>query len=62
MELLYVNNCDSGPDTPTREFIPSHPMTEASEGAGDLESAGNTVRDRDYMLPPAGLSSRMGSM
>ncbi|XDV52526.1 hypothetical protein PO909_021246, partial [Leuciscus waleckii] len=62
MELLYVNNCDSGPDTPTRDFIPLHPMTETSEGAGDLESAGNTVRDRDYMLPPAGLSSRMGSI
>ncbi|XP_050955428.1 kinesin-like protein KIF21B isoform X7 [Labeo rohita] len=63
MELLYVNNCDSGPDTPTRDFsVPLHPMAETSEGAGDLESAGNTVRDRDYMLPPAGLSSRMGSI
>uniref|UniRef100_A0A672QEZ4 Kinesin family member 21A n=1 Tax=Sinocyclocheilus grahami TaxID=75366 RepID=A0A672QEZ4_SINGR len=52
MELLYVNNCDSGPDTPTRDFsVPLHPMAETSEGAGDLESAGNTVRDRDYMLP-----------
>uniref|UniRef100_A0A8C1C6J8 Kinesin family member 21A n=1 Tax=Cyprinus carpio carpio TaxID=630221 RepID=A0A8C1C6J8_CYPCA len=62
MELLYVNNCDSGPDTPTRDFsVPLHPMAETSEGAGDLESAGNTVRDRDYMLPTAGLSSRMGS-
>lgn len=62
MELLYVNNCETGQDTPTRDFIPLHPMTETSEGAGDLESAGNTVRDRDYMLPSAGLSSRMGSM
>uniref|UniRef100_A0A8C1C6U8 Kinesin family member 21A n=1 Tax=Cyprinus carpio carpio TaxID=630221 RepID=A0A8C1C6U8_CYPCA len=63
MELLYVNNCDSGPDTPTRDFsVPLHPMAETSEGAGDLESAGNTVRDRDYMLPTAGLSSRMGSI
>uniref|UniRef100_A0A672QEX0 Kinesin family member 21A n=1 Tax=Sinocyclocheilus grahami TaxID=75366 RepID=A0A672QEX0_SINGR len=54
MELLYVNNCDSGPDTPTRDFsVPLHPMAETSEGAGDLESAGNTVRDRDYMLPTA---------
>uniref|UniRef100_A0A672QE90 Kinesin family member 21A n=1 Tax=Sinocyclocheilus grahami TaxID=75366 RepID=A0A672QE90_SINGR len=61
MELLYVNNCDSGPDTPTRDFsVPLHPMAETSEGAGDLESAGNTVRDRDYMLPTACLSSRMG--
>uniref|UniRef100_A0A672QAN0 Kinesin family member 21A n=1 Tax=Sinocyclocheilus grahami TaxID=75366 RepID=A0A672QAN0_SINGR len=60
MELLYVNNCDSGPDTPTRDFsVPLHPMAETSEVSGDLESAGNTVRDRDYMLPPAGLSSRM---
>uniref|UniRef100_A0A671QEN4 Kinesin-like protein KIF21A n=1 Tax=Sinocyclocheilus anshuiensis TaxID=1608454 RepID=A0A671QEN4_9TELE len=43
MELLYVNNCDSGPDTPTRDFsVPLHPMAETSEGAGDLESAGNT--------------------
>uniref|UniRef100_A0A673GBG8 Kinesin-like protein KIF21A n=1 Tax=Sinocyclocheilus rhinocerous TaxID=307959 RepID=A0A673GBG8_9TELE len=63
MELLYVNNCDSGPDTPTRDFsVPLHPMAETFEGAGDLESAGNTVRDRDYMLPAAGLSSRMGSI
>uniref|UniRef100_A0A8C1VXK1 Kinesin family member 21A n=1 Tax=Cyprinus carpio TaxID=7962 RepID=A0A8C1VXK1_CYPCA len=63
MELLYVNNCDSGPDTPTRDFsVPLHPMAETSELAGDLESAGNTVRDRDYMLPPAGLSSRMGTI
>uniref|UniRef100_A0A8C1VZ52 Kinesin family member 21A n=1 Tax=Cyprinus carpio TaxID=7962 RepID=A0A8C1VZ52_CYPCA len=57
MELLYVNNCDSGPDTPTRDFsVPLHPMAETSELAGDLESAGNTVRDRDYMLPPAGFN------
>ncbi|XP_052400035.1 kinesin-like protein KIF21A isoform X1 [Carassius gibelio] len=63
MELLYVNNCDSGPDTPARDFsVPLHPMTETSEVAGDLESAGNTVRDRDYMLPPASLSSRMGTI
>ncbi|XP_043083991.1 kinesin-like protein KIF21A isoform X2 [Puntigrus tetrazona] len=63
MELLYVNNFDSGPDTPTRDFsVPLHPMAETSEGAGDLESAGNTVRDRDYMLPTAGLSSRMGNI
>uniref|UniRef100_A0A671LMC8 Kinesin-like protein KIF21A n=1 Tax=Sinocyclocheilus anshuiensis TaxID=1608454 RepID=A0A671LMC8_9TELE len=63
MELLYVNNCDSGPDTPTRDFsVPLHPMAETSEVSGDLESTGNTVRDRDYMLPPAGLSSRMGTM
>ncbi|XP_058623065.1 kinesin-like protein KIF21A isoform X1 [Onychostoma macrolepis] len=63
MELLYVNNCDSGPDTPTRDFsVPLHPMAETSEGAADLESAGNTVRDRDYMLPTVGLSSRMGSI
>ncbi|XP_026059104.1 kinesin-like protein KIF21B isoform X5 [Carassius auratus] len=63
MELLYVNNCDSGPDTPTRDFsVPLHPMHETSEGAGDLESPGNTVRDRDYMLPTPGLSSRMGSI
>uniref|UniRef100_A0A672QAW5 Kinesin family member 21A n=1 Tax=Sinocyclocheilus grahami TaxID=75366 RepID=A0A672QAW5_SINGR len=63
MELLYVNNCDSGPDTPTRDFsVPLHPMAETSEVSGDLESAGNTVRDRDYMLPPAGLSSRMGTI
>uniref|UniRef100_A0A671LIZ6 Kinesin-like protein KIF21A n=1 Tax=Sinocyclocheilus anshuiensis TaxID=1608454 RepID=A0A671LIZ6_9TELE len=58
MELLYVNNCDSGPDTPTRDFsVPLHPMAETSEVSGDLESTGNTVRDRDYMLPPAGFSS-----
>ncbi len=63
MELLYVNNCDSGPETPTRDFsVPLHPMAEASEGTADMESAGNTVRDRDYMLSTAGLSSRMGSM
>uniref|UniRef100_A0A671LP78 Kinesin-like protein KIF21A n=1 Tax=Sinocyclocheilus anshuiensis TaxID=1608454 RepID=A0A671LP78_9TELE len=63
MELLYVNNCDSGPDTPTRDFsVPLHPMAETSEVSGDLESTGNTVRDRDYMLPPAGLSSRMGTI
>ncbi|XP_073669362.1 kinesin-like protein KIF21A isoform X2 [Paramisgurnus dabryanus] len=55
MELLYVNNCDCGPETPL------HPMSETIEGTGDLESAGNTVRDRDYMLP-AGLTSRMGSI
>uniref|UniRef100_A0A672QB97 Kinesin family member 21A n=1 Tax=Sinocyclocheilus grahami TaxID=75366 RepID=A0A672QB97_SINGR len=38
MELLYVNNCDSGPDTPTRDFsVPLHPMAETSEVSGDLE-------------------------
>lgn len=63
MELLYLNNCDSGTDTTSRDFsVPLHSMAETSEGAADLESAGNTVRDRDYMLHTAGLSSRMGSM
>lgn len=63
MELLYVNNCDSGQDTPTRDFaVPLHPMAETCEGSGDLESAGNTVRDRDYTPSPAGLTSRMGGM
>ncbi|XP_051975448.1 kinesin-like protein KIF21A isoform X6 [Xyrauchen texanus] len=63
MELLYLNNCDSGPDTPTKDFsIPLHTMAETSEGVIDMESAGNTIRDRDYMLPPVGLSSRMGSI
>ncbi|XP_017555514.2 kinesin-like protein KIF21A isoform X2 [Pygocentrus nattereri] len=59
MELLYANNCDSGPDTPSGDFTgPLHPMAETPEG--DLESAGNAVRD--YMVPSAGLSSRMGSI
>ncbi|XP_051547987.1 kinesin-like protein KIF21A isoform X4 [Myxocyprinus asiaticus] len=63
MELLYVNNCDSGPDTPTKDLsIPLHTMAETSEGVIDMESAGNTVRDRDYMLPPVGMSSRMESI
>ncbi|XP_066522996.1 kinesin-like protein KIF21A isoform X3 [Hoplias malabaricus] len=57
MELLYANNCDSGPDTPSGEFSgPLHPMAETPEG--DMETAGNTVRD--YMVP--GLSTRMGSI
>ncbi|XP_036431873.1 kinesin-like protein KIF21A isoform X1 [Colossoma macropomum] len=59
MELLYANNCDSGPDTPSGDFTgPLHPVAETPEG--DLESAGNAVRD--YMVPSAGLSSRMGSI
>ncbi|XP_056595316.1 kinesin-like protein KIF21A isoform X3 [Triplophysa dalaica] len=58
MELLYVNNSDYGPDTP----VSVHPMSETSDGTADLESAGNTVRDRDYMLPPSSLSSRMGNI
>ncbi|KAL7858261.1 hypothetical protein AOLI_G00183630 [Acnodon oligacanthus] len=59
MELLYANNCDSGPDTPSGDFTgPLHPMAETPEG--DLESAGNAVRD--YMVPSVGLSSRMGSI
>lgn len=58
MELLYVNNGDYGPDT----AVSVHPMSETSDGTADLESAGNTVRDRDYMLPPSSLSSRMGNM
>ncbi|XP_073799503.1 kinesin-like protein KIF21A isoform X6 [Danio rerio] len=60
MELLYV---DSGQDAATKDFtIPLHPMAETSEGSGELESAGNTVRDRDYMPSPAGLTSRMGGI
>uniref|UniRef100_A0AAR2L2I9 Kinesin motor domain-containing protein n=1 Tax=Pygocentrus nattereri TaxID=42514 RepID=A0AAR2L2I9_PYGNA len=54
MELLYANNCDSGPDTPSGDFTgPLHPMAETPEG--DLESAGNAVRD--YMVPSAGFNS-----
>ncbi|XP_072526461.1 kinesin-like protein KIF21A isoform X2 [Salminus brasiliensis] len=61
MELLYANSCDSGPDTPSGEFTgPLHPMAETPEGSTDLESAGNAVRD--YMVPSAGFSSRMGSI
>ncbi|XP_049330601.1 kinesin-like protein KIF21A isoform X4 [Astyanax mexicanus] len=61
MELLYANSCDSGPDTQSGDFAgPLHPMAETPEGPSDLESAGNAVRD--YMVPTAGFSSRMGSI
>uniref|UniRef100_A0A8B9GYG9 Kinesin family member 21A n=1 Tax=Astyanax mexicanus TaxID=7994 RepID=A0A8B9GYG9_ASTMX len=61
MELLYANSCDSGPDTPSGDFAgPLHPTAETPEGPSDLESAGNAVRD--YMVPTAGFSSRMGSI
>uniref|UniRef100_A0A4W4E6A5 Kinesin motor domain-containing protein n=1 Tax=Electrophorus electricus TaxID=8005 RepID=A0A4W4E6A5_ELEEL len=61
MELLYANNYDSGPDTPSGDFTGSlQPMAETPEGGADLESAGSAVRD--YIVPPAGLISRMGSI
>uniref|UniRef100_A0A4W4E6U9 Kinesin motor domain-containing protein n=1 Tax=Electrophorus electricus TaxID=8005 RepID=A0A4W4E6U9_ELEEL len=60
MELLYANNYDSGPDTPSGDFTGSlQPMAETPEGGADLESAGSAVRD--YIVPPAGLISRMGN-
>ncbi|XP_030646391.1 kinesin-like protein KIF21A, partial [Chanos chanos] len=63
MELLYANSCDSGPDTPTGDFpAPLHPMTETPEGGGESESSGMSVRDRDFVAPPTGLSSKMGSI
>ncbi|KAI4872174.1 hypothetical protein NFI96_031009, partial [Prochilodus magdalenae] len=59
MELLYANSCDSGPDTPSGDFTgPLHPMAETPEG--EPESAAVAVRD--YMVPSAGMSSRMGSI
>ncbi|XP_076863687.1 kinesin-like protein KIF21A isoform X3 [Brachyhypopomus gauderio] len=58
LELLYPNNCDSGPDTPSGDF--SALLAETPEGGVDLESAGNAVRD--HMVPPASLTSRMGSI
>ncbi|TRY85847.1 hypothetical protein DNTS_011883 [Danionella cerebrum] len=44
MELLYVNNGDSGPDPHPRDFsIPLHLTSDAPEGSGDLEAAGNIL-------------------
>ncbi|XP_062847664.1 kinesin-like protein KIF21A isoform X2 [Trichomycterus rosablanca] len=61
MELLYANNCDSGPDTPSGDFTNPLPlMPETPEGGPDLETVGNTVRD--YMIPAAALSTRTGTI
>lgn len=58
MELLYANSCE--PDAPSGEFSsPLQPMAETPEGGTD-ESLSSTLRD--YMLPAAALSSRMGGM
>ncbi|XP_017340524.1 kinesin-like protein KIF21A isoform X2 [Ictalurus punctatus] len=60
MELLYANSCEPGLDAPSGEFTgPLHPMAETPEGGTD-ESLSSTLRD--YMLPAAALSSRMGGI
>ncbi|XP_058264136.1 kinesin-like protein KIF21A isoform X6 [Hemibagrus wyckioides] len=60
MELLYANSSEPGLDTPSGEFTsPLQPMAETPEGGTD-ESLGSTLRD--YMLPAAALSSRMGGI
>lgn len=59
MELLYASTGDGTLDTPTGEL---HPLAESLEGGGELESAGSSGRDRDYMAPASGLSSKLASM
>ncbi|XP_026774976.3 kinesin-like protein KIF21A isoform X2 [Pangasianodon hypophthalmus] len=60
MELLYANSCEPGLDAPSGEFTsPLPPMAETPEGGTD-ESLSSTLRD--YMLPAAALSSRMGGI
>ncbi|MCI4381778.1 hypothetical protein PGIGA_G00255830 [Pangasianodon gigas] len=60
MELLYANSCEPGLDTSSGEFTsPLPPMAETPEGGTD-ESLSSTLRD--YMLPAAALSSRMGGI
>ncbi|XP_053496951.1 kinesin-like protein KIF21A isoform X6 [Ictalurus furcatus] len=60
MELLYANSCEPGLDAPSGEFTgPLHPMAETPEGGTD-ESLSSTLRE--YMLPAAALSSRMGGI
>ncbi|KAF4081314.1 hypothetical protein AMELA_G00159900 [Ameiurus melas] len=60
MELLYANSCEPGLDAPSGEFTsPLHPLAETPDGGTD-ESLSSTLRD--YMLPAAALSSRMGGI
>lgn len=61
MELLYANNSESGPDTPTGDFTGHLPLIpKTPDGGPDLEVVGNTVRD--YMIPSVALSTRTGTM
>ncbi|XP_039988334.1 kinesin-like protein KIF21A isoform X2 [Xiphias gladius] len=60
MELLYANS-DSAPDAPTADFSsPMLPLVETSEGGGDTETSGSSVRDYTALSP--GFSSKMGSI
>lgn len=60
MELLYANS-NSAPDAPTADFSsPMVPLTETSDGGGEVDSSGSSVRDYTALSP--GFSSKMGSM
>lgn len=60
MELLYANSGETGIDASSGEFTgPLHPMAETPEGGTD-EPLSSTLRE--YMVPAAALSSRMGGM
>ncbi|XP_053372080.1 kinesin-like protein KIF21A isoform X4 [Clarias gariepinus] len=60
MELLYANSGETGIDASSGEFTgPLHPMAETPEGGTD-EPLSSTLRE--YMVPAAALSSRMGGI
>ncbi|KAF5902586.1 kinesin-like protein KIF21A isoform X3 [Clarias magur] len=60
MELLYANSSETGIDAPSGEFTgPLHPLAETPEGGTD-EPLSSTLRE--YMVPAAALSSRMGGI
>ncbi|XP_039617035.1 kinesin-like protein KIF21A isoform X2 [Polypterus senegalus] len=63
MELLYADNGDPSPDSPGGMFLsPLLPVAEAQESERDSEISCISVRDKEVLLSPSGLSSKMGSI
>ncbi|XP_036373493.1 kinesin-like protein KIF21A isoform X5 [Megalops cyprinoides] len=63
MELLYANSSDPSQDTSTAEFSsPLLPLAESQEVGGELEALGASLRDRELLPSPSGLSPKLGSI
>ncbi|KAG7455755.1 hypothetical protein MATL_G00244460 [Megalops atlanticus] len=63
MELLYANSSNPFPDVATSEFSsPLLPLAESQEAGGELEALGASLRDRELLPSPSGLSPKLGSI
>lgn len=64
MELLYAASSDLGSDSSTADSASGSiaPVAETQESGVAADTHDTSARDREFIPPPSGLPSKIGSM